>query len=291
MRPQDKARAPCRGPKVHLALRLGSHKSISNNATEIMLVSSIVKIVTVCVRHSWTVVLVALLLAGLSGYYTAKHFAIKTDINKLISPDLDWRQRELVYEKAFPGRYETSLVVVDAPTQEFAAAAAAALTKRLSERPNLFRCATGTAASPFFTHNGLLFLPTPELERTVKGLGQAGPLIRTLAADQSLRGVTRAMSLALSGVRNRIVTLDALTAPLTLAAEAIEHVLAGKPAYFSWHVLMTIGRPSRTSCATSSTCARCSTIRRWSPAGRRRRHPPERDRPQAAVRTTRRACA
>lgn len=209
-----------------------------------MLVSTIVKIVTACVRHPWSVILVAILLACGSGYYTARHFAINTDINKLISPNLDWRKRELAYEKAFPGLYETTLAVVDAPTQELATTASATLTKRLSEQTHLFRAVTEPGASPFFTRNGLLFLSTPDLESTAKGLGQAGPLIRTLATDQSLRGVAQAMSLALSGVRSRIITLDALTATMDLASDSLEAVLAGKPAFFSWHVLMN-SRPSR----------------------------------------------
>ena len=39
---------------------------------------------------------------GPVGLYTSQHFALNTDISKLISPDLDWRKREIAFEKAFP---------------------------------------------------------------------------------------------------------------------------------------------------------------------------------------------
>ena len=35
-----------------------------------------------------------LLLSIGAGFYTARNFSINTDINKLISPDLDWRKRD-----------------------------------------------------------------------------------------------------------------------------------------------------------------------------------------------------
>jgi hypothetical protein len=48
------------------------------------------------------VAVAAIITAG-SGYYAAKHFAITTDINKLIAPDIGWRHRENGYERDFPG--------------------------------------------------------------------------------------------------------------------------------------------------------------------------------------------
>ena len=68
---------------------------------------------------------VAVLATGCSGYYAATHFAITTDINKLISPGLEWREREQAYEKEFPGSFGSILVVVDAPTPELATEASA----------------------------------------------------------------------------------------------------------------------------------------------------------------------
>src|SRR4029079_18278939 len=98
-----------------------------------MLISIVRRIVELCSRHHWTVVVVALILATASGVDATRNFAISTDINRLISPDLPWRQRETAYEKAFPGPFTSILVVVDAPTPELAAEATRSLTARLAD--------------------------------------------------------------------------------------------------------------------------------------------------------------
>src|SRR5712671_5556560 len=97
-----------------------------------MLKSKIVSIVSICSRYSRTVIAISVLLTALSGLYSAHNFSINTDVNKLISPDLPWRQRELVVDKAFPHRNETILAVVEAPTSELATQASTALIERLS---------------------------------------------------------------------------------------------------------------------------------------------------------------
>ena len=56
-----------------------------------MLRHALVTIVTFCTRYAKATIAVAALLGVLSGIYAAKHFAINTDINTLISPDLPWR--------------------------------------------------------------------------------------------------------------------------------------------------------------------------------------------------------
>ena len=55
-----------------------------------------------------------------SAIYAARNFSINTDISNLIAPDIDWRQREIALDKAFPSRVQTILAVVDAPTPELA---------------------------------------------------------------------------------------------------------------------------------------------------------------------------
>ena len=104
-----------------------------------MLVSIVRQIVGLCSRYAWAVVAAGRWSSPRSpGIYAANHFAITTDINKLISPDLDWRQREQAYEKDFPGSFGSILVVVDAPTPELATEASANLAEQLAERPDLF---------------------------------------------------------------------------------------------------------------------------------------------------------
>ena len=55
-----------------------------------------------------------------------------------------------------------------------------------------------------------------------------------LAGDPSLRGVLQTLQFGLLGVQGGRITLDDMAWPLTLAADTIEQVNAGKPATFSW---------------------------------------------------------
>ncbi len=63
-----------------------------------MLASTVTAIVRLCTRFPWPIIVLALCAAAASVTYCAYNFAITTDINKLISPDLDWRQREAQFE-------------------------------------------------------------------------------------------------------------------------------------------------------------------------------------------------
>ena len=211
-----------------------------------MLATAVTAIVRICTRVPWLIIVLGLAAAGASVVYCAVHFAINTDYNKLISPELDWRQREVEFEKLFPGHFGSTLVVVDAPTAELASRASADLTRRLAAQPQLFRSVEDMAGNEFFSRNGLLFRPTDDVLRLTQGLRQAGPLIGTLVADQSLRGLTRALSLVFIGVQNHSTTLDALAPTLSMAATTFEDVLAGRPAAFSWQELL-VGHPPAAS--------------------------------------------
>jgi hopanoid biosynthesis associated RND transporter like protein HpnN len=168
----------------------------------------------------------------------ARHFAIDTDISKLISADLPWRQQEIAFARAFPQRYGTIFAVVDAPTAEQASLASAALADKLAADKALFTSVNEPGASPLFTRNGLLFLPTETVDKITGGLAQAQPLVRVLASDPSLRGLAQVLAFGLMGVQADRLKLDDMTRPLTLSATALEDVLAGRPARFSWQGLM-----------------------------------------------------
>src|SRR6185295_585551 len=107
-----------------------------------------------------------------------------------------------------------------------------------------FRSVQELSGSEFFSRNGLLFRPTEEVEGLTRGLTQAAQLIGALAEDPSLRGVTQALSLALLGVEKGLVKLDDLTRPLSMAADALENVLARRPAAFSWQEMLSGERSS-----------------------------------------------
>ncbi len=209
-----------------------------------MLKLLVTRIVHFCTQFPWPIIGLAVIGAVGATAYSARHFAINTDINKLISPDLDWRKREAAFEKAFPGHFGSTLVVVDAATAEYASRASAELVAQLKSRPQLFRSVTDIEGSEFFARNGLLYRPTEDVANFAKGLGQAAPLVSTLVGDPSLRGLTRTLSLGLIGVQNRMITLDALARPLSMASTTLEDVLAGRPASFSWQAMLSGEQPT-----------------------------------------------
>src|SRR5437764_10198846 len=104
-----------------------------------MLRTAIVATVTRCTRHAWLVIALATLAAAVSGVYAARHFAINTDINTLISRDLPWRQREIAFDRAFPQHLRSILVVLDAPSPELATQASPALVALLTQDTGLFK--------------------------------------------------------------------------------------------------------------------------------------------------------
>lgn len=173
-----------------------------------------------------------------AGVYSARNFAINTDINKLISPELDWRKRDIAFEKAFD-QERLIIAVVEAPTAEFASAASAALEKKLSENHTDFESVQRLGAGPFFEKNGLLFLPTEEVAKLTGQFGSAAPLLEIMAGDPSLRGLTGALQIALSGVQHGQFSLDAATAPLTKISDTLDNVLNKKDATFSWRELIS----------------------------------------------------
>ena len=104
------------------------------------------------------------------------------------------------------------------------------------------RCASWTAVH-FSRPTDCCFNRRSELARTTQGLASAGSIIGALANDPTLRGLTRALSFGLVAVQSGGATLNNLVRPLTLSADTLDQVLAGRPASFSWHVLLTGQQP------------------------------------------------
>src|SRR5215212_2127434 len=104
-----------------------------------MLVTAVRQLVELCSRHAWAVVIAAAIVACGSAVYAAKRFAITTDINNLLAPNLEWRKRERAFEAAYPGPVSSILIVVDAPTPELVAEASALLVSKLEQQTLLFK--------------------------------------------------------------------------------------------------------------------------------------------------------
>ncbi len=203
----------------------------------------IARAIDLCTRRAWLIILLAVLTTVGTFGYVATHFSMDTDSNKLISDDIPWRQRNDAFDRAFPQGLDQIVIVVDGVTPEVAESATAALTAKLSERKDLFKTVRRPDGGPFFDRNGLLFLSKDEVAKTTSQLISAQPLLGTLAADPSLRGFMKSLSLVLLGVEHGDAKLEDLQRPLGALSDTLKSSLAGTPKPLSWRQLITDQKP------------------------------------------------
>ncbi|HYC18413.1 MAG TPA: MMPL family transporter [Pseudolabrys sp.] len=211
---------------------------MSKNFNQLSVVAT-TQVVRLSARYSWLVIIVFSLAAIASAGYFARHFAITTDSNKLLSGSLPWRQQEMALDRAFPWRVDQIIAVVDATTPETAEQAADALVNDLSPRSEVIRSVSRPDGGDFFACNGILFLKLDEVRRDAADLIGAQPFLGTLAADPTLRGILRTLSQSIEGVALGKSKLEDLRPALVAIADALEGLVNGKHPAFSWRKLIT----------------------------------------------------
>ena len=194
-------------------------------------------------RHARFVIPTFLFIAILSVAYFARHFAITTDSNKLLSSSLPWRQQERALDRAFPWRIDQIIAVVDAATPEAAEEAANTLEDDLSHHTDVIRTVSRPDSGEFFARNGILFRSVDEVRRDANDLIGAQPFLGTLSADPTLRGVLHTLSQSIEGLRLGKTKLEDLKPAFTEIADALETLSGGKYPAFSWRKLITGRRP------------------------------------------------
>jgi len=205
----------------------------------------VANIVAAALRLPWLTLLLGLALTAGAISYISSHFAITTDTSQLISPELDWRQREEQFDAAFPQHIDTIEVVIDATTPELAEASARKLQAALSEKiPKPFEAVRRRDGGAFFQKNGLLYLSLDEVRQTTENLIKAQPVLATVAADPTLNGFAKALSLLPQGIAEERATWADYEQPLKVLAGSIDDLLAGKPSAFSWDELLSNGKPA-----------------------------------------------
>jgi len=204
-----------------------------------MLKPFIIHLVAWSVRRAVWVIALAVTLAALCGVYVVHHFKINTDVSGLVENDAKWSALGDAIDRAFPQRDQALLVVVEADVPEFADAAANRLAAALRQNATEFSAVSQPAGGAFFEHNGLLFLPTSTVLSTTGQLVQARPLVNQLAKDPGITGLASTLATTLLlPLQIGQVKLPQMADLLGSAAGAVDQVLAGKPAAFSWRGLV-----------------------------------------------------
>ncbi|HTG19063.1 MAG TPA: MMPL family transporter [Reyranella sp.] len=201
-------------------------------------ISLIGRVVAASTRHPLIVLLATVVLTAAAVVYLGGHFNMTADTARLISPKLEWRHREIVFEKAFPQLQNLTMIVVDGATPELADDGAQRLAVALQERPDLFHNVRRPDGGPFFERNGLMLLSTDDVESATASLMRVQPILSALANDPSLRGVLKMLSFILLGVHSGEAKLQDIEPQMTALAGTFEKVAAGQPAFYSWRTLV-----------------------------------------------------
>ncbi|MEH3119874.1 MAG: MMPL family transporter [Methylorubrum populi] len=200
------------------------------------------RLVAFSVRRRWLVLVAAALLTVAGAGAGAHLFRINTDVERLIEPSVPWRQDEIAFEKAFPQRTNLVAAVIDGQTPEIAEEAAVRFAEALKSHRSEIETVYRPDGGPFFDRNGLLLMSQEELEQTTQRLIEQQGLLGPLAADPSLRGVMRVLTLGVKGVKSGDAKLEDLAQPMGQIDETLRKVLDGQRARMSWQTLLAGGR-------------------------------------------------
>ena len=208
-----------------------------------MISAFIVRLVDFSRRHAALNALAALALTLVAGWYAASHLSIDTDIEKLLPSDLPWRQNELALDREFPQNANLLAIVIDGANGDLADTAAQRLADKLRAEPQLFHNVRRPDGGAFFDQNGLLFLSVKELGALSDQMVAAQPLIGSLSADPSLRGLFDTLKLFVEGATRGDVGIDKLDPTLAKIADVVDGVAAGRPESLSWQQVLTGTEP------------------------------------------------
>jgi uncharacterized protein len=200
----------------------------------------VAQVVDWCRRRATHVIILAALVTAAATWFAFSRLTIDTDTSRLLGEDLPWRKQELALDRAFPANVDNLAIVIDGPSPELADVAAQRITDALRTRPDLFKYTRRPDGGPFFDRNGLLLLPTHEVQEVADRLIQAQPLLGSLAADPSLRGLLHTLDLALVGKQYGQTDSAELQKPLVALADVAEDALTTtEPKPLVWSTLMT----------------------------------------------------
>ena len=193
-------------------------------------------------RLAWPVLLLAIMSSVATLLYVGNNIGLNADVTEMMSDELQYRQKEIEIDAAFPQLVDNISVIIDAPSPEMADEAAERLAAGLAAREDRFLEVFYPDGDPFFRRNGLLYLSLDELLALSDGLAEAQPLLAMLRDDPSLRGLVAVLELAVEGGGEE--ALARLGPILAKIAETAEKVAAGEAAQLSWQEAMAQGADS-----------------------------------------------
>jgi hopanoid biosynthesis associated RND transporter like protein HpnN len=203
----------------------------------------IAALVRYSVEYAWAAFIAALVLGAFAVHYDIHHFGLDSHTENLVSPNAAWRANEQHFDSEFPQMQNLIVVVIDAASPERDEEAAAALAARLDQQKQFFLSVRRPDAGSFFAHDGILLLPTADVQANMAQMIKAQPFLGALAADPSMRGLLSSLSTVLLGIQHGQAKFSDLAGPLTGLTATLGDIEAGKPAFLSWRSMVT-GAPA-----------------------------------------------
>lgn len=188
-------------------------------------------------RFPWLIVLAFFLLSGASLYHTINHLGINTNTTDLLSRDLPFVKIRTELDNAFPQDASSIIVLVESPTPEQTAIAAAYVNRKLNSQSEFFDSSYIPTDNPFFRQQGLLYLDLNELESLAGKLVDAQPFIGYLSNHYHFAGLMDILGLALTGQEQDLaMPLDTL---LQAVGESLDKTRTDQSHFLSWQRLLT----------------------------------------------------
>ena len=206
-----------------------------------------VGLVAVSLRKPAITLMVSALLGIAACWVLATRFSLDTDALRMFPANLAWRQAEKSIDTAFPQRDNTIAIVIDGATPDIADRASAALTAALRADMRGMREVIRADEYEVFRRSALLFPDLPKVQSATERIIAAQPMLGTLAADPSLRGVAKTLTLAAEAIDRdeQIAEPGQLAFAMTGMAEAAEAAVAGRFAPLDWQRLFTGEEPGK----------------------------------------------
>jgi hopanoid biosynthesis associated RND transporter like protein HpnN len=187
-------------------------------------------------RLALWVLLVSVLSSAVALVYAVDHLGINTSTKELLSEELPFRRNDRAMDAAFPQLEHQILVVVEAASAEQAEVTATRFAAGLTKQPERYSSVFYPEGNAFFRRNGLLYLGLDELQSLADRLAAAQPMLATLKADMTLRGLAEVLDLAAEEAEDEAAA--ELAPVLDAMAGTVEDLAEGRPAALSWQELL-----------------------------------------------------
>lgn len=210
-----------------------------------MLENLIAGIVDGARRYAAFVILFFLAMTVVAFFIVSERFAINTDVASLLDAKAVWRQNEIAFSRAFPQRDDLIVVVIDGKSAAATENAAEMLAAALVQKKALFRSVKRPEANAYFQKNGLLLLPDEELAVTLEQLSKAQPLLGSLAADNSPKGLFAMMGMMLQGLEAGQTSTADITPLFKRLHEALSRALKNPADETAWRYLLASENPGK----------------------------------------------